>query len=67
LGALRRERERSTELQTKFDFLMKEHKTKVEKNLQLIRANEKLVESHQEVESYIKEVQSDKSDLEARL
>jgi hypothetical protein len=46
---------------------MKEHKTKVEKNLQLIRANEKLVESHQEVESYIKEVQSDKSDLEARL
>jgi hypothetical protein len=67
LGALRRERERSAEVQTKFEFLMKEHRTKVEKNLQLIRANEKLVESHQEVESYIKDVESEKSDLEARL
>lgn len=32
LGALRRERERSSELQTKFDFLMRDFKTKVEKN-----------------------------------
>jgi hypothetical protein len=32
LGALRRERLRTSEMQTKFDLLMKEHKTKLERN-----------------------------------
>ena len=33
----------------------------------MIRANEKLVESHQEVESYFKEVEIEKQVLELRL
>ena len=54
-------------MQTKFDLLMKEHKTKLERNTQLIRANERLVESHQELENYVKDVEKDKTDIEALL
>jgi hypothetical protein len=33
----------------------------------LIRANERLVESHQELENYVKDVEKDKTDIEALL
>ena len=43
---------------------MKDYKSKVDKNAQLMRANEKLVENQQEQEGYIQEVQDEKARLE---
>jgi predicted nucleic acid-binding Zn-ribbon protein len=67
LSALRRERQRSSELNIRLDFVMRDYKAKVQQNTQYLRANEQLVEQMQEAKERVEEADERVKEIEEEM